>query len=149
MNVTWTIKEFSSLTTKELYDILALRGEVFTVEQECFCNDCDYKDIPSYHLLGEINGELVAYLRILPKNISYEEVSIGRVLVKANFRKYGLARKMMIEALNFIKLDLKESSIKISAQSYISKFYESLGFKISSEEYLECGIPHVKMLYNF
>ena len=47
----WKIKKFKELNIEELYKILALRNEVFIVEQECPYLDCDDKDFNSYHLL--------------------------------------------------------------------------------------------------
>lgn len=141
------LKRFNELTAEELYKILKSRNEVFVVEQNCIYQDCDNKDYEAYHLFCEEDGEVIAYLRILNKRVSYDEVSIGRVLVKEGYRGTGLSRDMMIKALNFIEEDLKEVEVRISAQVYIKKFYENVGFKIVSEEYLEDDIPHVQMLY--
>ena len=143
----WIIKKFDELKAKDIYDILALRNEVFIVEQECAYLDCDYKDFSAYHLFLEQNSEIVAYLRVLEKGISYDEISIGRVAIKKDFRGKGLSREMMIKAIKFIENDLKETNIKIQAQSYLIKFYTSLGFKPISDEYLEDNIPHIDMMY--
>lgn len=141
------LKRFNEVTVEELYKILKSRNEVFVVEQNCIYQDCDNKDYEAYHLFCEKDGEVIAYLRILNKGISYDEVSIGRVLVKKGYRGTGLSRDMMIKALNFIEEELREVEVRISAQVYIKKFYENVGFKIVSEEYLEDDIPHVQMLY--
>ncbi|WP_044980140.1 GNAT family N-acetyltransferase, partial [Streptococcus suis] len=100
------------------------------------------------HLLGTDNGELVAYLRILPAGLSYDEVSIGRVVIKPSHRGKGLGRPMMEQAIHYITTEWKESQIKIGAQAYLEKFYQSLGFKPVSEVYLEDDIPHLDMLYS-
>jgi len=143
----WKMKKFNELTGGELYGILKLRNEVFVVEQECIYQDCDNKDKKSFHLFAEENGEIIAYLRILEKGISYNEISIGRVVVSKEQRKKGLARKMMIKAMNFINEELNECEIRISAQEYLINFYKSLGFKAVSEVYLEDSLPHKEMLY--
>lgn len=143
----WKIKKFHELSTKELYNILYLRTEVFIVEQNCAYQDCDYKDHKSYHVFCEENGEILAYLRILEKGVSYDEISIGRVLVNKHNRGKGLAREMMVTAMNFIKDELKEDNIRISAQEYLKDFYKNLGFMEVSEVYLEDNIPHIEMLY--
>lgn len=142
----WKLKRFNELTVEEIYNILALRNEVFIVEQECAFLDCDNKDLNSYHLFFEENGEIVAYLRILKKGVSYDQVSIGRVVVKKNYRGKGISRKMMLKAIEFIENNLKENTIKIQAQVYLLNFYSSLGFKAVSEEYLEDNIPHIDMM---
>ena len=143
----WQIKKFSELSSYEIYEMLKSRSEVFVVEQNCPFQDCDDKDKNSYHLFLEENESIVAYLRILPKGLSFDEISIGRVLVKKEHRNKGLAREMMLNAISFIENELNENSIRISAQSYLLDFYKSLGFKVVSDLYYEDNIPHVEMVY--
>ncbi|QBD86012.1 GNAT family N-acetyltransferase, partial [Clostridium tetani] len=143
----WHVKKFKELRCEEIYKILQIRNEVFIVEQKCAYQDCDGKDKKSYHLYLEDKGEILCYLRILPKKVSYNEVSIGRVLVNKNYRGKGIAKEMMIKAINFIEKNLNEKEIKIQAQCYLFNFYKSLGFKEISNEYLEDNIPHIDMLY--
>lgn len=141
-------KKFNELSIEELYKILKIRNEVFVVEQKCPYQDCDNKDKNSYHLYLEDSGEIASYLRILEKGISYDEVSIGRVLVNESYRNNGIAREMMTKAITFIKKDLKQTKIRISGQLYLIDFYKSLGFEQVSKQYLEDEIPHIEMLYN-
>ena len=162
----FTLKTFNELTTDELYDILALRTDIFVVEQNCPYPEVDYKDIGSLHLFireAELNGEefncpnsaectskscnkIVAYLRILPRGYSYNEVSLGRVSVRESFRKNGIARHMLNVALDYVEKGLGETEIQIGAQEYLIDFYKSLGFEPVSDVYLEDGIPHLDML---
>ena len=144
----WKIKRFEELSGYEVYKISALRNEIFIVEQDCVYLDCDNKDFKSYHLFCEDNGELIAYLRIIDKGISYDNISIGRVAVKKGYRGKGIAREMLVKAIDFIENNLNEKAIKIQAQSYLLDFYSSLGFKSISDEYLEDNIPHIDMIYN-
>lgn len=146
MEVNWKIKRFEELTTIELYEILRVRAEVFVVEQTCVYQDLDEKDKKAYHLFCENNGEIVAYLRILDKGVSYPEISIGRVLTRETNRRTGLAREMMQKAISFVEEELSEMQIRISAQLYLKRFYESLGFLITSEVYLEDDIEHIEMV---
>ncbi|NQQ33200.1 GNAT family N-acetyltransferase [Streptococcus suis] len=143
----WEIKAFDQLSLQELYTILTLRTNVFVVEQACPYPEVDGKDPNCLHLLGTINGELVAYLRILPAGLSYDEVSIGRVVIKSSHRGKGLGRSMMEQAIRYITNEWKESQIKIGAQAHLEKFYSSLGFEPVSEVYLEDDIPHLDMFY--
>lgn len=143
----WELKKFDELNVEEIYKILKLRIEVFVVEQECAYQDCDGKDQKSYHLFLEDEGRIAAYLRILKRGLSFDEVAIGRVIVNKDYRGKGLAREMMLKAIKFIEEELNEKEIKIQAQVYLVDFYGSLGFKKISEEYLEDNIPHVDMLY--
>lgn len=143
----WKIKKFDELTTKELYEILRIRAEVFVVEQDCVYQDLDSKDEDAYHLFGEEKGDVVSYLRILQKGVVYQETAIGRVLTKKSYRKKGLSREMVQRAIDFITNDIVENEIRISAQAYLLKFYESFGFETTSDVYLEDGIEHIEMLY--
>lgn len=142
----WYIKRFNELTMEEMYDILEVRCKVFIVEQKCVYQDCDGRDKNSYHLFAKENDKVVAYLRILDKGISFDEISIGRVLTVKEQRKTGLGRILMQKSLDFVFDELKESVIRISAQEYLLKFYNSLGFEQISESYLEDDIPHIEML---
>ncbi|HEL1586477.1 TPA: GNAT family N-acetyltransferase [Streptococcus suis] len=143
----WSLCSFDQLTLDQLYAILALRTDVFVVEQACPYPEIDGKDPASYHLFAEEAGEMIAYLRILPAGLSYEEASIGRVVIRGSHRGRGLGRPMMQEAIDYIVQDLQESQIKIGAQAHLEDFYRSLGFEPVSEVYLEDGIPHLDMLY--
>jgi ElaA protein len=143
----WVIKKFNELSSDELYEILKLRSEVFVVEQECIYEDCDGKDKESYHLFAEQNGEILVYLRILGKGVSYSEISIGRFLANKKYRGRGFAKQMMLRAIEFIEHSLNEKEIRISAQVYLLDFYASFGFVKVSEVYLEDEIPHMEMLY--
>lgn len=147
MNMKWHIKEFNELDLEELYNIIKERTNVFVVEQDCPYPECDDKDKKAYHLYLTNNNEIISYLRILSPGVSYENTSIGRVLVKKEYRKRGIAKELMKRAIKFIENDLREDSITISAQQYLIKFYTDIGFKVVSEGYLEDGIPHVKMIY--
>ena len=139
-------KSFSELSNDELYDILKLRSEIFVVEQDCVYNDLDGLDKQAIHQFLKEKGEIVAYSRLLKPGTRFPEYSIGRVVIKASQRGTGLGIQMMEEAKKLILEEWKATSIKISAQRYLQRFYENLGFKVVSEEYLEDGIPHFGML---
>ncbi|WP_300384253.1 GNAT family N-acetyltransferase [Clostridium sp.] len=143
----YKIKTFEELTAIELYSILKLRSEIFVVEQNCVYQDLDNKDLSGYHLMAIDNNEIVAYLRILSKEISYKEISIGRFVVKKDYRRKNLGLALLNKALRFIEEDLKEKEVRISAQVYVKELYKKAGFIEVSEEYLEDDLPHVEMLY--
>ena len=126
-----------------------MRAEVFVVEQNCAYQDLDDKDKYAYHLFleDEDDSTVIALLRILPENIAYEDMSIGRVIVKKSHRGKGLSRIMMEKSMNFIINDLGKKRIRMSGQAYLTKFYEDLGFKKVSDVYLEDGIDHYEFLY--
>ncbi|MDC6365180.1 MULTISPECIES: GNAT family N-acetyltransferase [Flavobacteriaceae] len=141
-----TIKTFNELSNTELYQILRLRSEVFVVEQNCVYQDLDNKDQKAMHVLGKKDGELVAYTRVFAPGDYFKNTSIGRVVVAPNQRKYGFGKEIMQETLTAIEEKDPKTPIEISAQSYLLKFYGTLGFESFGEEYLEDGIPHVRML---
>lgn len=143
------IKEFNELSTSELYEIMKLRIEVFVIEQECLYQECDRKDYQSHHLYLLDDKEIVAYARVVRKGISYpDDVSIGRVLIKSTHRNQGLGIRFMKLVIKFIRDNLKEKTIRISAQEYLLHFYKSLDFEPVGLCYLEDGIPHVEMVLN-
>ena len=147
MPLRWEYKSFGELTVTELYAILQLRNEVFSVEQNCVYQDADDKDQPALHLCGWDENILAAYCRILPKGISYDHPSIGRVVTSLQYRKGGYGRLMMQLAVKKTMEQFNDPVIIISAQSHLKKFYESIGFAQISDEYMEDGIPHIKMQY--
>jgi ElaA protein len=146
--INWKIKKFEELSNDELYQILWLRSKVFVVEQNCVYLDNDFKDQQSFHFCGwSSDNSLLAYLRILPPGLSYTEASIGRVLVNPDYRGKGYGLEMMRLAIIQTLESFGVDAIKIGAQCYLIKFYESLGFAICSDEFLEDGIPHIEMIY--
>lgn len=140
------IKMFNELTIDEMYEIAKSRFEVFVCEQEITEEqDFDDKDKVSYHVMLKDEGRIIAYSRIVPKKVAYENISIGRVLVLKGYRRKGIAQKMMKSALEFIKNNLNENVVVLSAQEYAKEMYLSVGFNIISDIYDEVNIPHVKM----
>lgn len=139
------IKKFQELSLNELYQLLQLRSEVFIVEQNCVYQDIDGKDEKALHLLGTFENEIVAYVRIFKPSDYFEEASIGRVVVKQNYRNRKWGYDLMQKAIEVTKSELKETNITISAQLYLQKFYENLGFVKTSEVYLEDDIEHIQM----
>lgn len=146
-DIIWSIIHFKDLSTQQLFDIMKLRTAVFVVEQDCPYQEVDDKDLESFHVMAyTADNELIAIARILPAGISYKEVSLGRVAVKESYRNKGIADILTEKTIRFIYTRLAANTIRISAQSYLTKFYENHGFKKVSEEYLEDDIPHFEML---
>ncbi|QUN06171.1 GNAT family N-acetyltransferase [Shewanella yunxiaonensis] len=144
----WQRYSFADLDTNTLYTVLKLRVDVFVVEQQCPYPELDDKDRHqgALHLIGYDNGELVAYARLLPPGCSYDECSIGRVLVAPCARGRGLAHALMQQAIEACRQQWTQSAIRIGAQDYLRQFYAALGFQAVSAVYLEDGIPHLEML---
>lgn len=151
MKLKWSLKKFETLTPYDLYNIMWLRNEVFVVEQNCVYQDADYKDQKGWHLMGlDEEDKLMAYVRLLPSGVSYKnEPSIGRVVTNPVARGTGAGKELMKEAIKQCGLLFGETDIKIGAQFYLLKFYQSLGFEQTGDIYLEDGIEHVEMIRFF
>ena len=144
----YTCLPFYQLSIDQLYAILKLRQEVFVVEQNCPYLDTDDKDQVSYHVIGhDENGTIQAYTRIMPPGASYQKYSsIGRVATSSAIRGQKQGKPLMQFSIDSILRLWPNHPIKISAQTYIKKFYNDLGFVETGEEYLEDDIPHIAML---
>jgi len=141
----WTIKKFEELTVNELYSVLQLRSKVFVVEQNCPYQDMDDVDQKAFHLFCTENNVCVAYARLIPQGITYAEASIGRVVVDPEYRGKDIGKVLMVKAIEQIHRLFNTSNVTISAQLYLLRFYNELGFKETGETYLEDNIPHIKM----
>ena len=141
-----TTKTFQELTNEELYDLLQLRSEVFVVEQDCVYLDLDGKDNKALHVIGKKDNNIVAYTRVFKPGDYFKEASIGRVVVSKDKRQHKYGYDIMEASMKAVKDNFNETTIKLSAQTYLKKFYNNLGFKEIGEEYLEDGIPHVAMI---
>lgn len=148
--IEWQWRSFHELTNVELYEVLAQRQQVFVLEQQCFYNDIDGLDIGAHHLLGwrSVDGrrELAAYLRVLAPGAKYDEMSIGRVLTTQAARGTGAGRELLARGIDCAERLHPGHRIKIGAQQYLEKFYQSFGFQTISEPYDEDGIMHIDML---
>lgn len=141
-----TYKAFEELTLHELYDILALRTEVFIVEQNCPYQDEDGYDDKALHVMMYEDGVLIGYCRLFDKNIKYPTTSIGRVIIKPSHRDRALGHVLIQMAADTILKEFHTKEITISAQEHLRKFYEKHGFVKNSETYLEDNIPHIEMI---
>jgi ElaA protein len=141
----WRFQTFDELTTTELYGILRLRSEVFVLEQRCCFLDMDNKDQSSHHLSGYRDGELMAFARIVPPGMSYEYPAIGRIVVSPQGRGAGYGIELLNASIQKLEELYGQVPIRIGAQLYLKRFYESFGFRQSSDVYLEDDIEHIEM----
>lgn len=145
-NPDFKLVHFSDLRLEELYEILRLRSEIFVVEQNCVFLEPDNKDQKSWHLMIRQEGKLAAYSRLLPAGLSFEEMSIGRVVTAGFARGSGLGRILMQRSVEACFELFGEGPIRIGAQYHLRKFYESIGFEVTGEIYDEDGIDHAEMI---
>lgn len=143
----WHYQTFGQLNTTALYGLLQLRARVFVVEQNCPYQDLDDKDLQAVHVWCTNDaGHITACCRVLPAGLSYTECSIGRVATDPAIRGDGTGRLLMEKALEYIRHAWNSPPVRISAQHYLQRFYESFGFVCVSEVYQEDDIPHIEML---
>jgi len=144
--ITWTCKSFGELTGGELYRVLQLRIEVFAVEQNVVYQDCDGKDLMSWHFMGVGDHEIVAYSRILPPGIAYPAAaSIGRVVTAKIIRGQAVGKQLFEKSLEKLYELFGDVPVTISAQLYLKKFYEAFRFVSEGASYIEDSIPHITM----
>ena len=144
--INFIVKTFQELSPTEIYEMLRLRSEVFVVEQDCVYQDIDNKDQKAFHVLGFKENQFIAYSRIFDAGDYFDVPSIGRIVVQENERKFKYGHELVAASIQYVLDHFEEKSILISAQTYLIKFYNSHGFQQKGEEYLEDGIPHIKML---
>ena len=144
--MSWQLKHYHELSSDLLYQILKLRQEVFIIEQNCNYLDADGYDQYSQHLMGFKNGRLIAYMRIVEAGQIYKNISFGRILIRKEYRRIGLGRKLMKQAL--LHFNDNNLTIVMSAQLYLVNFYNQFNFDVIGTEYLEDDIPHIKMIRN-
>jgi ElaA protein len=146
MSMITVCKAFEQLTPDQLYDALRLRSEVFVVEQHCVFLDMDNKDRQSYHLLLYGDALLLACARLLPPGLSYQEMSIGRIVTSPQVRGKGLGKVLVAQAIETCYALFVAGPIKIGAQLYAKAFYEQFGFVQAGQVYDEDGIDHIPMI---
>lgn len=139
------VKKFEELSSYQLYEILKIRAAVFVVEQNCVYQDLDDVDFDAYHVCFYENKQLVAYLRVVDKGKRLDEVSVGRVISLK--RRCGVGSELLRIGLAVAKDKFSARKVKVGAQTYAKAFYQQVGFRQISDEYLEDGIPHIYMLY--
>lgn len=140
------VRKFTELSAEELFEIYKLRVAVFVVEQNCPYQDIDDFDKAALHMFYRENGRILAYLRVLPAGTAFDEVSIGRVI--AVERRKGFATRLVSEGLRTAVSSLGTDTVVLEAQTYARGLYEKLGFIRISDEFLEDGIPHIKMRWS-
>lgn len=139
------VKSFEELNIHELYEILRARQDVFVVEQACAYPDMDGLDLNAIHAFLRDETGIKAYLRVFERDENTAQV--GRMLTTQ--RGGGFGGVLLKEGVRIAKEVLKKPSVYLEAQTYAIGFYAREGFQVVSEEFLEDGIPHVKMQLEF
>jgi ElaA protein len=150
--IQWQFLRFDAFTPAQLYELLQLRSQVFVVEQQCVYQDMDGGDLHAMHLLGSVDGKLLACARCFAQGVlfeqgaKYNEASIGRVVMHSSLRGQGAGHALMREAITQMQALWGTQSIRISAQAHLKDFYSQHGFAVVGDAYDEDGIPHLPMV---
>ncbi len=136
----FSIKEFSELNTRELYEIMRARADIFTLEKGMICRDLDGLDYEALHCILTDGGKLIAYLRALVYNTS---IRLGRVITRTHGLGHG--RILMEESVSALKAKYPNKKIGVHAQHDAVGFYERCGFTVTSDEFFEEGVRHFEM----
>jgi len=146
--IEWRYLAFDQLSVAQLYAALQLRSEVFVVEQACIFQDMDGADAQAMHLLGSVQGSLVAYARCLEAGLKFAEASIGRIATRADARGRGAGHALVNKAIACLSQEWGAQAIRIGAQAHLETFYSQHGFEKAGPVYLEDNIFHIEMLRN-
>ena len=129
------------LSPRTLLGILAVRQDVFVVEQNCAYPDIDARDseAETVHLwIEDDDGRVVSTLRLLSDGESGRR--IGRVATLPAARGRGYSGALLRRAI-----ELSGPPIALSAQAYLIGWYERFGFEVCGERWIEDGIEHAPM----
>ncbi|WP_028079682.1 GNAT family N-acetyltransferase [Solimonas soli] len=147
LNLDWRWHSWRELDVDTLYECLRLRVDCFVVEQKCAYPEIDGLDPRCDHLtVREPAGALLGYLRLLPPGLKGDEPALGRLVVRDEARGQGLARALVAEGVRGCQARYPEQDIYLSGQQHLEEFYQSMGFQVISQPYLDDGIWHVDML---
>lgn len=141
------VRPFDALTPSMLYDLLQLRVDVFMVEQNCLYQELDNKDKFATHILLYQDKALLGYARVLYDK-EKQAISFGRLVCQQAARGRGLGKILMNEIMGYFKQHHPNEKYVISAQCYLTTFYQQYGFKPQGERYLEDGLPHILMVHD-
>ena len=144
--IEWRYLAFEALSVAELYAVLQLRSEVFVVEQACIFQDMDGADAQAMHVVGTLQGVLVAYARCFAAGEKFAEASMGRIVTRSSVRGSGAGHALVEKAISCLFQRWGAQAIRIGAQAQLASFYRQHGFEKSGSPYMEDGIPHIEML---
>ncbi len=128
--------------TDDLSALLALRQEVFCVEQGVPIDlEQDGLDTTALHLVALDGGDVVGTCRILTGGDSWR---LGRMAVRADRRADGIGRQLMDLAHREARAG-GARRVSLAAQTPVQGFYERQGYISHGDVFMEAGIPHIRM----
>lgn len=142
------IKTFDELTTRELFEIVRARFDIFVCEEEILDPEFDDIDYDCLHVYAQDDaGRVTSYLRMFPKEGEPGTVQMGRVLTRVHGA--GEGAKLMTAAMQAAVQRLNAKEFFVESQKQAEEFYAKLGFVPVSDYFMEAGIPHIAMRKKF
>jgi len=122
-------------------DIEKIRSTVFIKEQNVPVElEWDEFDDDSTHILAYYDNKPVGTARLLSSG------RIGRMAVLKEYRNRNIGKNMLKYTIDIAK-KRSLSNIELSAQEHAVDFYKKYGFSVTSDVYMDAGIPHYDMRY--
>ncbi len=127
-----------------------IRETVFIQEQNVPVElEWDGLDEKACHVLAEvllINKKqdkklAIGTARIIINN---KQAHIGRMAVLSEWRGQGIGSKILKCCIDECKKKHVDKVV-LNAQVYVTEFYQKMGFEMTSDEFLDAGIPHKQM----
>ena len=148
--MTWETKTWPQMSADDVFAVMKLRTDVFFLEQQITEEELDQddKNPGTIHIWAEVEpGVAVAYARVVRKTPPPPDdlgigLSIGRLVVDAQYRGVGLGHDLMRRALHHCG----EESVVLHAQAWVKELYSQHGFVTVGEPFDEAGIVHLRMV---
>jgi ElaA protein len=142
-------RRFPALGVDLLYDLLALRCAVFVVEQASAYLDVDGRDRDAAHLLAfapapDGRDALAGALRMTGPDAT-GHAALGRIVTAPWARRGGLGTRLIVEGLARLDAEHPDAPARLSAQGHLTAYYARFGFRVTSPEYDDGGVPHHDM----
>ncbi|HWO77539.1 MAG TPA: GNAT family N-acetyltransferase [Bacillus sp. (in: firmicutes)] len=129
-------------TSEELQDAFSVRKKVFVEEQGVPIEEeiDQYEDTATHFVLYD-NGSPAGAGRF---RVLDGLGKVERICVDSSLRGKGAGKAIMKKIEEYAK-EQEISALKLNAQTHAIPFYESLGYGVVSEEFMDAGIPHKTM----
>jgi predicted GNAT family N-acyltransferase len=127
---------------QDFKDIFEVRRKVF-VEEQNVTEDEEYDEFEnsSTHLIARVDNKCVGTMRYRKTD---HGTKLERFAVLKKYRKSGVGRSLLLEALNQIS---NQETIYLHAQIQVVDFYRKYGFIADDMVFVEANIKHKKMVY--
>ena len=142
----WIWHKYHDLDDSQLNDISELRKSFFEADKQNPVKD-EYDEM-SFHLLGLMDSDLVAYGRVIPPHGEFINPYLSRIIVTEKFRKKGIGKSLIGEMSKKSKALFSNKIIKVSSLASTLSFYKKHNFIEDKKVIDEAGVEHFILLKN-